>query len=307
MVHCPVRRVIAATALFVMALRCDAHVTWPLTSGEDSEGWIIFAILATTVLYAIGVARLWRASGWGRGVRVRHAMAFVGGELVLAATLVGTFDSWADRSFAAHMVQHEALMLVAAPLLVQGRPLGAWAWALTPGGRDRVRRLIASPGLRRPWRWATAALGATMLQLIVLFGWHIPPVFDYALAHQAVHALQHASLLSAALCFWWAMRSPRPMQSRTPASTAGIAIACLFITMIVTGGFGALLTFAAHPLYRGYADTATMSALEDQQLGGLLMWVPGGTLFLIMALAQGRLLLARGGVGGPVQAQTPAH
>src|SRR4051812_29776248 len=232
MVHSAVRRLIASCAWFFLpAARSDGHVALWQAPGDDSHGWVIVALVLTTALYAVGVMRLWRASGWGRGVAAREAVAFMCGELVLAATLLGTLDKWADRSFAAHMGQHEALMLVAAPLLVQGRPLAAWAWALTRNGSHRIRRVMSARGVRRPWRGATAALGATIMQLVVLFGWHIPAVFDYAVAHDAVHALQHASLLAAALCFWWAMRSPISMQSGSAASSAGVAIACLFITM----------------------------------------------------------------------------
>ena len=301
-VHCSVCRLIAWLAVFVVATHADAHVAFSAAPGAGWEASVSGALLATTALYAFGINRLWRASGWGRGVRVGQTVAFVGGEVALAATLLGPLDAWADRSFAAHMGQHEALMLVAAPLLVYGRPLAVWAWALSPAGRDRARRVISTQGLRRPWRWATGALGATLLQLVVLFGWHVPVVFDYAVSHRAVHAVQHASLLAAALCFWWAMRTPIAARSGSTPSAAGITIACLFITMIATGGFGALLTFAAHPLYGGYGGGATLSALEDQQLGGLLMWIPGGTLLLLVALMYGRLLLDCGGANCPVEA-----
>jgi putative membrane protein len=102
-----------------------------------------------------------------------------------------------------------------------------------------------------------------------------------ALTDRAVHALQHASFLAAALCFWWALR-PRP-----GLDSLGRTLACLFVTMIGTGALGALLAFAATPWYAAYDEAVSalgMSALEEQQVGGLIMWIPGGTVFLVVAL-----------------------
>ena len=301
----------AAIAAFVLPGAADAHPLEPLPGALASSfsealvrsfatpyaTWVVAALALAAALYGLGVLRLWRASAPGRGVNALAVVAFCGGWSALALALLGPLDRWAAHSFAAHMLQHEALMLVAAPLFVLGRPLAVWTWALSRTGKARVRSMIAAPAWRRAWRWATRPLGATLLQLAALFVWHVPAIFSYATTHAGVHVLQHASLLAAALCFWWSMRAPIHVRARA----AGARIVCLLATMLASGALGALLTFAPAPWYRVYADVAVpraSSALEDQQLGGLLMWVPGGTVYLLAALVHAWGLLVRSGDTG---------
>jgi putative membrane protein len=266
---------------------------------ESAEGAAIVciasALLLSTSLYAFGVARLWRAASPGRGIRVAEVALFAAGISVLAMGLLGPLDTWAEHSFAAHMLQHETLMLIAAPLLVAGRPLAVWSWALAPQARRVVRSMIVAPAWRWTWQAVTGLAGATILQLVALLLWHVPRFFDYAASHAGTHALQHISFLASALCFWWAVRVAGTGRM-DGAANAGIAIACLFVTMLGTGALGALLTFAPAPWYGAYDGRAlpwATSALEDQQLGGLLMWVPGSILYLVTGLRHAARLLSR--------------
>jgi len=253
--------------------------------GTAGEAWIVAALGVAAIAYVAGLCRLWRASARGRGISRREAGAFAAGWLVLAFALPGPLDAWSARSFAVHMTQHEALMLIAAPLLVRGRPLAVWSWALSADWRAATHRLLTRSAWRYVWRTFTRPLGATTLQLGVLFAWHLPAWFDRAVTHAGVHALQHASFLAAALCFWWAVRTGAAARSASRAAS-GIAVACVFVTMLATGALGALLTFAPVPWYRAYVDGTAwgLSALEDQQLGGLLMWVPGN-MYMLAAIA----------------------
>ena len=253
--------------------------------GTAGEAWIVAALGVAAIAYVAGLCRLWRASARGRGISRREAGAFAAGWLVLAFALPGPLDAWSARSFAVHMTQHEALMLIAAPLLVRGRPLAVWSWALSADWRAATHRLLTRSAWRYVWRTFTRPLGATTLQLGVLFAWHLPAWFDRAVTHAGVHALQHTSFLAAALCFWWAVRTGAAARSASRAAS-GIAVACVFVTMLATGALGALLTFAPVPWYRAYVDGTAwgLSALEDQQLGGLLMWVPGGLAYLFAGL-----------------------
>ena len=312
MVARPVFRLTLIIATFVVAAAAHAH--GPVASGDvlDRQGsaggaWIIAALTLAAVAYAAGIARLWSASERGRGIRPGEASAFAAGWLVLAVTLLGPLDAWAGRSFAIHMAQHEALMLVAAPLLVRGRPLAVWAWALSGASRAPTHRWLTQSAWRHVWRTFTRPLGATLLQLAALFAWHVPAWFDRAVAHAGVHALQHASFLAAALCFWWAVQNGRTARTR-PRVVSGIAIACMFVTMLATGALGALLTFASVPWYHVYADGGAwgLSALEDQQLGGLLMWVPGGVAYLGAALFHAARLLAHDPPVAPAEARADA-
>jgi len=99
-------------------------------------------------------------------------------------------------------------------------------------------------------------------------------------ASEAVHALQHATFLASALCFWWSV-------SARAARADAVALASLFTTMLHTGALGALLTFARAPWYAHYLDAAAfgLTGLEDQQLGGMVMWVPGGLAYVVAGLA----------------------
>jgi len=293
--------VLRVTIIGVVSLAgapASAHGALRSAAIDPSAGsgvpWIAAALLVTGVAYGIGVLRVWKATAVGRGIRRREAAAFAGAFLVLAAALLGPLDAWAERSFAAHMLQHELLMLVAAPLLVIGRPLAAWTWIVPRRAHAAVRRTLASASLARCWRAFTQPLGATVFQLAVLFVLHVPRVFDFAATHAGAHAAQHAMFLASALCFWWATRGALVHRRTGRDSGAGIALACLFVTMLATGALGALLVFASSPWYPIYAASVTpwsMGPLEDQQLGGLIMWIPGGCVYLVAGLVRARQLL----------------
>ncbi|MGE5738062.1 MAG: cytochrome c oxidase assembly protein [Betaproteobacteria bacterium] len=272
--------------------RALAQSAPPHVESEAGAAIIVVALAVSAVLYAIGIVRLWRAAAPGRGVRIREVGCFAAGWGVVAIALLGPIETWASRSFAAHMAQHELLMLAAAPVLVLGRPLAVWTWALPRKARNRARRIVATHAWRRVWRAATRPLGATLLQAIALLAWHVPAAFDRAAAHAGLHALQHATFLATALCFWWALRVP----AQRAAGGGAVGIVCLFLTMMATGALGALLTFAPVAWYHAYAGSAlpwAASALEDQQVGGLVMWIPGGTVYVVGALVIARGLLAR--------------
>ncbi|MFO1399160.1 MAG: cytochrome c oxidase assembly protein [Burkholderiales bacterium] len=279
-------RRLTATALLALPTLAHAHAG---PAEAASEPLVVALLVLAGAWYALGVTRLWRRAGPGRGATARQAASFAAGLAVLALALVSPLDAWAAASFTLHMIQHEALMLVAAPLLVLGRPLGAFAWALPARARRGLHALTAAPAPRAAWTTLTAPVGATVLQLAILFAWHAPPLFRHALVHPWWHALQHACFLFAALAFWWAMRGAVGRARPAPV------IMGQFVTMLGTGALGALLTFAATPWYLA-ADAAPPwfgSALEDQQVGGLLMWVPGGTAYMAAALAVMWRLLAR--------------
>jgi putative membrane protein len=288
-------RMTARVACVALALPASAPAFAHGAFAEPQPAWIALALVLTSGAYIAGVVRLWRAAPT-RGIRPGQAAAFLLGSAALACALFGPLDAWSARSFAAHMLQHEMLMLVAAPLLVAGRPLAAWTWTLPRRLHRPLRRMLSSRVAGAGWRVVTRPLGATLLQLAVLFVWHVPRLFDAAASHAGLHALQHASFLAAALCFWWATgRSARHGAQRPAPAAAAAALASLFVTMLATGALGALLTFAPAPWYGVYAAASPpwpLTATEDQQLGGLLMWIPGGTFYLAGGLLCARTLLA---------------
>ena len=271
-------QLIASAALLAFCGLAQAHHAGSEASG--TEAWLVLSIVAAAAFYGLGVARLWRRAGVGRGIRVAQALRFALGWLALAAALLSPIDALSGDSFAVHMIQHELLMVVAAPLLVLGRPLEAWASAL-PRSVNRVFAGIARFGaLQWLWRLITEPVGAWCLHALCLWAWHLPVLFDAALVDTRVHVMQHASFFGSALAFWWAVFG---RGARLPTA---ISMASLLTTMMHTGALGALLTFAPTAWYPHYAHGAFgWSALEDQQLGGLVMWAPGSLAYLAAALA----------------------
>jgi putative membrane protein len=280
-------------ALGGTAIECHAHApdaapSWSLD--WTFEPWVVVPLLLSAAFYALGLARLWSRAGRGRGITRLQAAAFAGGWLALATALVSPIDRLGGQLFSAHMLQHELLMVLAAPLLCVAQPLVAWTWALAPSRRKGVGRVVRHPAWRRAWCLLCAPLSAWALHAIVLWAWHAPPLFEKALHHQGWHAFQHASFLGSALLFWWAVLRPG-------RAHGGAAMVYVFTTMMHTAFLGALLSLSGRLWYPSYQATAAalgLDPLDDQQLGGLLMWVPAGLAYLASGLALcGRLMVRR--------------
>jgi cytochrome c oxidase assembly factor CtaG len=268
---------LAAALLFspqAFAHHAEAPFAWSF------EPWAAAWLAASGFFYAKGLRRLWRRAGRGRGISVAQASRFALGWAVLAMALLSPIDTLGASSFAMHMVQHELLMVVAAPLLVLGRPLEAWTWSLPPRSRAALGSVARIRWLRIGWKAITDPLGAWTLHAIALWAWHVPAMFEAALANEAIHILQHASFLGTALLLWWSVFD------RRPRNHGGHAMASLFATMAHSSALGALITFAPRAWYPSYAaeNALQLGPLADQQLGGLIMWGPGGLAYLVAAL-----------------------
>jgi cytochrome c oxidase assembly factor CtaG len=216
-----------------------------------------------------------------RGVRRRDVACFASGWIVLAVGVVSPLHALGGVLFSAHMTQHELLMVVAAPLLVLGRPVVAFVWALPRGWRVRAGAWARARWVRRGWSSLTSPAVASALHAGALVLWHLPGPYEATYFSEPLHALQHVSFLATALVFWWALL--RPARGRE-----GEAIVYLFAATLLTGALGALLAFAPALWYPHYAATTGpwgITPLDDQQLGGVIMWVPGGGSYLLAALA----------------------
>jgi putative membrane protein len=250
-------------------------------AGQGGEQVVIALLALFGFAYAAGVVRLQRHVTARRELYWRAA-AFTAGWATLALALLSPLDAAAATAFSMHMVQHEVLMLVAAPLLVLGRGLPTLLWAFPRDVRLALGRGSKRPWLRGAWGWFTAPLTAWLLHAAALWVWHIPALFNAALADPALHDFQHASFLVTALIFWHSL-----LRHGAHAARGG-AILYLFTTTIHTGVLGALLTFARNPLYApfdvGLRVWGSLTPLEDQQLGGLIMWVPGALVYVGVAL-----------------------
>jgi putative membrane protein len=268
-----------------------AHQLTPgLQPGWTCDYWITGPLLIVGLIYLVGWRRLYVRADRGRVALKRSAALFSGGWLILALALVSPLHEAGEQSFAAHMFEHELLMLAAAPLLALSRPLATMLWAFSVQTRKGLGRASISPPLQAVWGTLTGAVTATILQSAALWLWHMPALFDRALASTAWHTAQHLSFLVTSLLFWTAM-----FDSSRRSSSIGVAALCLFTTSVTSGALGALMAFSQSPWYRAYAELGIapfgLSPAEDQQLAGLLMWVPGGSVHAIAALILVRRML----------------
>ena len=242
---------------------------------------LAISLVVGFAIYGVGVLRVWRTAGYGRGVRPLEVLALVSGWLTLVLALSPPLDEWSEHWLAAHMVQHELLMVVAAPLVAFGAPLIGVLWAMPSGFRYTIISTIQRTRLPMLWRIVTAPLSAFILYALALWIWHIPELYDDALAHESVHVVQHLSFFGTAALFWWGI-----VHGRQGRLGYGTAVVYLFVTALHGGVLGALLTISPHAWYAPYQvdHPSGLTPLEDQQLAGLLMWIPAGLAFVVGAL-----------------------
>jgi putative membrane protein len=233
--------------------------------------------------YTIGVRRLWRAPAGRQTIQGWRAAAFAVGCGSIAISLLSRLDAWSDVLFSAHMVQHEILMLVSAPLMVLGRPFIATLWSLPAPGRAAVASMVRRPPVAMAWDRISGPFTVLLLHAVVLWVWHVPALFDAALHDEALHAFQHLGFFLTAALFWWAL-----VHGRYGRIGYGVGVLYVFATAMHSQILGALLTFAARGWYPTHASRTAavhMDPIADQQLAGILMWIPFGALFLVIGLA----------------------
>ena len=202
--------------------------------------------------------------------------AFLGGLAALLVALVSPIEAYEGQLFSVHMVQHILIELVAAPLLLLGRPITLTLRVASPTLRRTLLRLLHSA----PLRVLAFPVVAWLLFAAVNWGWHFSAAYDVALENELVHYLQHASFLAAALLFWWPVLDADPSPWRLPHP---VRLLYLFLAMPQNSFLGVALLSAPDPLYAHYLTNARVwgpTPLEDQQLAGIIMWVVGDVAFL---------------------------
>jgi cytochrome c oxidase assembly factor CtaG len=267
-------------AVHVVVHPQNVHELWT-TWGWEPYVWIGLALAA--FLYVRGLRRMWREPGAGHGVKSWEAWCYAGGWFALFVALVSPLHPWGAVLLSAHMTQHEILMLVAAPLVVLGRPILVYLHALPRDWAAGLGRASNHPAWRSTWGAISNPLAAFLIHSVLLWVWHAPALFNATLSSEVVHTLQHLSFLAPALLFWWALIHHGPS-----AIGYGIAVLYLFLIALHSQLLGVLMTFASTNWYVGYATRTQswgLTPLEDQQLAGLIMWIPAGVVYIIAALA----------------------
>jgi putative membrane protein len=277
----------ALIAVFVLAA---AAPLW--AHGADAHGWdapgafsvwdiaVLAFLAACGLLYAMGTRRM-AARGAVHPRRERVAFACGWGTLVLS--VLPPLDSLAVELFSVHMAQHELMMLVGAPLVIAGRPMSTCLWGIPDRWRGSAASALQTRPASRLWRMLTAPLVAWALHGVAIWVWHLPVLYDLAVENEGLHAVQHATFVGTSALFWWGL-----LYGRYGRAGYGAAVFYVFTTVVHTGILGAAVTFAGVPLYPVYAAPAAargVDLLSDQQLAGLLMWVPAGIVLTLLGVA----------------------
>jgi cytochrome c oxidase assembly factor CtaG len=189
-------------------------------------------------------------------------------------------DALSERFFSAHMTQHLILMLVAPPLVLLGRPENIMLWMFPLNGRRWVGNIWKRAGAFGKYLNKLAEpVSVWLLATFVMWFWHMPKPYSWAFNHPAIHIIEHLSFFATSLAFWRLCLKPFNREGGGHMT----AIVLLFTFMFQSALLGALLTFAHHPLYKEHAVNhfSGLSPLADQQLAGLIMWIPAGAVQLL--------------------------
>jgi len=281
------RVVVLLLAFVAGAAPVAAHGPTPVSPDTFWRAWsfdplVVGLLPVASWGYGRGACRLWTRAGLWRGIGRRHMAAFVLGLMVVIIALVSPLGRLGGTLLSAHMAQHGLLVAAAPLLLLLGKPGIAFVWALPAGWSRGSLAAVAWRPLARAGRWLSRPLPAATLHGLTLWIWHAPALFDAAVEREWLHTLEHASFFGTALLFWRAILDARS------GTRIGLALASAFATLMHGGLLGGLITMAPRPLYGCYSgrtDRWGLTVLDDQQLAGLLMWVPMGLVYFGACLA----------------------
>lgn len=237
--------------------------------------WLSWSIHPSTVigLAVLGVLYLWRArgaseekplSGWKK-------LSFFSALLVVFVSLNGPIHDLSDTYlFSAHMVQHLLLTMLFPPLLITGVP----GWMLRP--------LLSNRFIGATARFLTRPFVCFTIFNLVIAGWHIPFFYNAAMASHNIHILEHLMFMGAAVLMWWPLTSQLPELPRL--SYPGQMLYCflMILPMSIVAVYISMADEVLYPAYSAAPRITALSPLDDQLLGGLIMWVPGGLIFMLI-------------------------
>ncbi len=259
--------------------------TQALLLSWEFEPTIIIGVVLAGWLYARGWRRLRRRGQGGKYLKAWRAWCYYGGLATIVIALMSPIATFDSVFFFAHMTEHILLIMFAAPLIWLGAPMVPTLWGFNPRARRRIGRIFhESHPVNRVFTFLTRAGVALGLYVLVLWVWHIPALYDAAQGSTFMHEMEHALFLGTSLLFWWPVIHPSGTKRRL-----GYGASILYIFPAKIAGFvlGAALTLSAEPYYRTFLNSPSiwgLTPLGDQQLGGLIMWVAGGLLYIIPLL-----------------------
>lgn len=252
----------------------------PLTAWNVNPLPSLLLFLAA-YLYVNGLANWERPS---HRVTIWQKASFFAGLLTIFLALQTPIDSLAEHSFAFHQLQHILIRMVGPLLMLLGAPLTPMLRGLPPWARlGIVRPIVRNPTARRAYELLTNPVLTTVFFLSTLYVWQIPAAHNLGLHNYGVHQFMHFLMAFSGFMFFWLVIDPKPHRSKLHY---GLRVLYLGLIVIPNTLLGAAITFSNDVLYSGYAEVTQpfgLSLMTDQQLGGLLLWVPGDMMSIIVA------------------------
>ncbi len=236
------------------------------------EPSLILALTTAAFLFAVGLARKSKGAAL-KPLEFRRAGYYALGLLVVLLALISPLENASEKLVCVHMAQHMLLVLVAAPLLAQSRFDIVLPWAIPYSGRQRLAQSYGRLRKSTLWRYVASPSVIWFAFVASFVAWHAPGPYRAALLHPALHELEHVTLALSAIFFW---------SMALQGADRGAAIIWLATAAVATGLPGALILFAPHPVYEAsISSEATIGwIIEDQQIGGLIMWILGDAIYL---------------------------
>jgi putative membrane protein len=235
--------------------------------------WWQWSIHPSTVIgiAALGALYIWGARRAHRDPTTAQKIYFGSGLLLMFASLNGPLhDLSDDYLFSAHMVQHLLLTLALPPLLLAGVP----GWM--------IRRPLATGFIAPIAQFFTRAPIAFVVFNVVIAAWHLPPLYNAAMAHHSIHIVEHLMFMVAAVLMWWPLMSQLPELPRLAYPGQMLYAFLMSIPMSIIAVYIAMSDHVLYPAYAAAPRVLPLSPLEDQLLGALIMWIPGGIIFYII-------------------------
>jgi len=248
----------------------------PPPLGPDGFDWTAWhpdptVVVGLAALGGLYLAELRRGRARGKTAEPAQILSFFAGLILLLGCLTGPLHDLSDYYlFSAHMIQHLLLAFAMPPLLLYGTP----GWMIEP--------LLRPPLIRRLGRRLTRPSGAFACFNLVLVAWHLPPLYNLAMDHHGVHIVQHLMIMVVSVILWWPVLSPSAELPRAPYPVQMLYLFVVGLPMVVVSIFISMADTVLYPYYAAAPRVWTLlTPHADQHLGGLIMWIPGGLVFLV--------------------------
>jgi cytochrome c oxidase assembly factor CtaG len=257
------------------------------------SSWVSAGLILVALIYLRGWLRLGRLNL--DSVQAWRAGGFMLGLFLIWLAIASPLSALDHEMLTAHMVQHLLLMTFAAPLILLGAPVKTLLYSLPHRLVQVMGRSFQSTGLHQVWSALTHPVIGWLGAASTLVAWHIPAVFVLGLRSQMWHGIEHASFLATGLLFWWPIVQPLPTSSKWPESSILLYLFLATLPCDILSGFLVFCDRVVYPVYFLSSQPRGLSALEDQQCAGALMWTCVTVVYLIAAaIVTARLLSSHG-------------